>query len=402
MTFPDDEPYRAGMRPVVAPAEPGGTSHLWTRGWRADVAIAVAAGAIQVVGTYFASRHQTGHASLDAVAYALLLAGPVALLARRRYPVAVLLVVFGTTLAYWVTDYPRGPVHASLIIAFLTVVVTGHRLVAVVILAIGWVAFLWLPYQFGDEPRPTLANALGLAAWLLVLLTVGEVTRMRRARVTEAARSREEEALRRASEERLRIARELHDVLAHNISLISVQAGVALHLMDEQPEQARTALTAIRQASKDALGELRSVLEVLRLGEAPPRTSEHGLRDLDGVVSRAAAADLSVRVEVEGERRPLPAEVDLAAFRIVQEAVTNVARHAGPASATVRVAYREHDLTVQIDDDGRGAPGANSGSGSGIAGMRERTSALGGRLDVGPRPGGGFRVRAQLPVEGAG
>jgi signal transduction histidine kinase len=388
------------MRPSAGPVATRGTWPDWARGWRADVVIAVVAGAIQVGGTYFASRHQTGHASLDAVAYALLLAGPVALLARRRYPVAVLLLVFGTTLAYWLTDYPRGPVHVALIVAFITVVMAGHRVVAMVILPVGWAAFLWLPYLFGVEPSPTLANALGLAAWLLVLLTVGEVTRMRRVRVTEAARSREEEALRRASEERLRIARELHDVLAHNISLISVQAGVALHLMDEQPEQARTALTAIRQASKDALGELRSVLEVLRLGEAPPRTSDRGLEDLDGVVSRAAAAGLPVRVDVEGERRPLPAEVDLAAFRIVQEAVTNVARHAGPASATVRVAYGERDLTVQVDDDGVGTTSASSIGGSGIAGMRERMAALGGHLEAGPRPGGGFRVRAQLPVDG--
>src|SRR5205085_10799774 len=148
----------------------------------------------------------------------------------------------------------------------------------------------------GRSPPPTPAEAGALAAWLLALATGAEVVRARTERRAEAARTREEETRRQASEERLRIARELHDVLAHNISLINVQAGVALHLMDEQPEQARTALTAIRQASKDALGELRSVLEVLRLGEAPPRTSERGLDDVDGVVARAAAAGLSVRV----------------------------------------------------------------------------------------------------------
>jgi signal transduction histidine kinase len=192
-------------------------------------------------------------------------------------------------------------------------------------------------------------------------------------------------------------------VLAHNISLINVQAGVALHLMDEQPEQARTALTAIKQASKDALGELRSVLEVLRRpGETEPRTPQPGLDELDDLVSRAGAAGLVVAVEVDGVPRPLPAEVDLAAFRIVQEAVTNVARHAGEATATVRVAYGEHEVTLQIDDNGHGGtPSSISGSGSGLAGMRERTAALGGRLEVGPRPGGGFRVRAELPMDGA-
>jgi signal transduction histidine kinase len=375
----------------------------WARGWRVDVAIAFVVFAIQDFGTHFAARAQTGRTSLDAIGYALLAAGSLALLVRRRFPVAVLLFVFATTLAYWSTDYPRGPVFFALIVAFITTIMAGHRVVAVAVAVTGWLAFTWLPYLVGNEDRPSLAGVVGLLAWLLVLLTVGEVARVSRARGAEAARSREEEARRRASEERLRIARELHDVLAHNISLINVQAGVALHIMNEQPEQARTALTAIRQASKDALGELRSVLEVLRRsGEEQPRTPEPGLDELDDIVSRAGAAGLEVKVEVDGTPRPLPTEVDLAAFRIVQEAVTNVARHAGQATASVCVAYGEHDLTVQVDDNGRvGLPTTNSSSGSGIAGMRERTAALGGRLEAGPRPGGGFRVWAQLPVDSA-
>jgi signal transduction histidine kinase len=391
------------MRPAAAP---GRVADWWPerlRGWRADAVIALVAGAIQVVGTYLAGRNQTDRASMDALAYALLAAGPVALLVRRRYPVAVLVVVFGTTLAYWTRDYPRGPVFIALIVAFITTVIAGYRAVAIVMVIVGWTAFTFLPYLAGNESRPGLAGPFALLAWLLVLLGVGEVVRAGRARAAETARTREEEARRRASEERLRIARELHDVLAHNISLINVQAGVALHLMDEQPEQARTALTAIKQASKDALGELRSVLEVLRKsGEAEPRTPQPGLDELDDLVSRAGAAGLVVAVEVDGVPRALPAEVDLAAFRIVQEAVTNVARHAGQATATVRVAYGEHEVTLQIDDNGRGGtPSSISGSGSGLAGMRERAAALGGRLEVGPRPGGGFRVRAELPMDGA-
>ncbi len=375
----------------------------WARGRRADAGIAVVVGVLQIVGTYVASRGQTDRASMDALAYALLAAGPVALLVRRRFPVAVLLVVFGTTLAYWTNDYPRGPVFIALIVAFITTVIAGHRAVAIVMVIGGWAAFTWLPYLAGNDSRPGVAGPSALLAWLLVLFGVGEVARAGRARAAETARTREEEARRRASEERLRIARELHDVLAHNISLINVQAGVALHLMDEQPEQARTALTAIKQASKDALGELRSVLEVLRRsGEAELRTPQPGLDELDDLVSRAGAAGLAVTVEVDGMPRPLPPEVDLAAFRIVQEAVTNVARHAGQSTATVRVAYGEHDVTLQIDDNGRGGtPSSISGSGSGIAGMRERTAALGGRLEVGPRSGGGFRVRAELPMDGA-
>jgi len=374
----------------------------WARGRRADVGIALVVGVLQIVGTYVASRHQAGRSSPDALAYTLLAAGPVALLWRRRHPVAVLVVVFATTLAYWVSDYPRGPVFFALIVAFVTAVMAGLRVFAIVVAVVGWVAFTWLPYLVGNDPAPSAPGAVGLVAWLLVLLAIGEVARASRERGAERTRSREEEALRRASEERLRIARELHDVLAHNISLINVQAGVALHLMDEQPDQARTALTAIKQASKDALGELRSVLEVLRRsGEEEPRTPQPGLDELDDLVSRAGAAGVEVTVEMDGSPRELPAEVDLAAFRIVQEAVTNVARHAGQSTATIRVAYGEHELTVQVDDNGRGAtPGTISGGGSGIAGMRERTAALGGRLDAGPRPGGGFRVRAQLPVDG--
>jgi signal transduction histidine kinase len=229
-----------------------------------------------------------------------------------------------------------------------------------------------------------------------------------RQRRLAAERTRAEEARRRAGEERMRIARELHDVLAHNISLINVQAGVALHLMDEQPGQSRSALQAIRQASNDALGELRSVLDVLRQGdEAPPRSPASGLAHLDSLVAGAGATGLAVRTEVEGTPRPLPAGTDLAAYRIVQESLTNVTRHAGPASATVLVRYGQDNLTVQVDDDGKGpeppsAADASLRPGRGLVGMRERVAALGGELTTGPRPGGGFRVLARLPVDGEG
>jgi len=262
---------------------------------------------------------------------------------------------------------------------------------------------MWLPYLVGSEPKPPNAlAAVGIAAWLLVLGTVAEIARIRRERSLETARMHAEEARRRASEERLRIARELHDVLAHNISLINVQAGVALHLIDEQPEQARTALAAIKQASKEALGELRSVLSVLRQADEapPPRSPAPSVERLDGLVSRASAAGLEVRTEISGTPKTLPAGVDLAAFRIVQEALTNVARHAGHATATIRVGYGEDDLTVQVDDNGNGTgQPSTSGGGNGIPGMRERASALGGELEAGPRPGGGFRVLARLPLD---
>jgi signal transduction histidine kinase len=195
---------------------------------------------------------------------------------------------------------------------------------------------------------------------------------------------------------------------------------VALHLLDERPEQARPALEAINQASDAALGELRSVLDVLSRGAGgdggpdptgawAPSAPAAGLSDLDGLLRRTRAAGLDVELAVEGERRPVPAEVDLAAFRIVQEALTNVVRHAGrDASAAVRLTYAAAELVVQVDDDGAGpAPvgpdhAAPEHTGRGIAGMRERVQALGGTFTAGPRPGRGFRVQARFPARGRG
>jgi signal transduction histidine kinase len=378
----------------------------------ADLAVGLVVAAVQVGGTAVISAHQHGHQGcwwgscsvprhLDVFAFLLLATGPAALLARRRHPAPVLAVAFTATLLYVVIGYASGPIWISLIVAFGTAVLAGYRALGWLSLFAGWVLFLWLPAAFGRGGAPTLLQALALGAWLLVLLAAAEGLRIRRERSAEARRQREQEALRRAGEERLRIARELHDVLAHNISLINVQSGVALHLLEQKPEQARTALSAINAASAEALREMRAVLGVLRqVDERPPRAPTAGLDRLPALVSRSAAAGLEVDVEVEGEEYPLPASVDLAAFRIVQESLTNVTRHAHASAATVHVAYAERELTVQIDDDGRGgSPGAGeNGGGNGIQGMRERAAALGGELQAGPRPGGGFRVRARLPL----
>jgi signal transduction histidine kinase len=245
-------------------------------------------------------------------------------------------------------------------------------------------------------------GALALLAWLLCLLSVAEVIRYRRERAIQAARTREEAAERRASEERLQIAREVHDLVAHNMSLINVQAGTALHLMDREPDRARMALEAIKAASKDALVELRSVLGVLRrAGEDAPRSPTPGIERLDDLVMAAAGSGLAVDVQIQGDRRALPPTADLAAYRIVQEALTNIARHAGAKAATVRLEYGAADVVVQVDDDGRGSGSGASDhpGGNGITGMRERAAVLGGTLQAGPRPGGGFRVRAWLPLE---
>jgi signal transduction histidine kinase len=363
---------------------------------------------VQVVGTYGASTKQPEAArSYDAFAVLLLLAGPAALTVRRRYPVAVLTVTFAALFVYGLLGYPGGPIFLAHIVAFVTVVMSGRRLIAAGFLAAAFVSFLTLGPFMGPDEGPDLPRALAVAAWMLVLFAAAEVARSRRERAVEAERTRAEENARRASEERLRIARELHDVLAHNISLMNVQAGVALHLIDERPEQARAALAAIKQASNEALGELRSVLDILRHGnENVPRSPTSGLADLEDMISRAMSAGVRVDRIVTGTPVPLPSKVDLAAFRIIQEALTNVTRHAGRANARINLGYGEHDLTIVVEDDGgdgsSGGAAQPSGGGRGLRGMRERAEALGGELEAAPVPEGGFRVRARLPLTEGG
>jgi len=368
----------------------------------ADGALAAVLAAALPVITYFAAKHQPGHRPVDAGAIALVAASAGVLALRRRYPVAVLALVFGIILVYFVLGYAYGPIWLSLVIAYYTAVTSGRRLAAAIAAVAGFAIFPWLDYLLRHRQAPSAAGLAALAAWLLVLLGAGEAVRIRRERAAAAARVREEEARRKATEERLRMARELHDTLGHDLSLISVQSGVALNLNQQLPVQARAALAAVKQASKDALGELRSALEVLRQdGERAPRSPAPALARLGDLVSRASAPGLEVTAETEGTARPLPFGVDVAAYRIAQEALTNVARHAGPATAAVRITYGEEDLTVQVDDNGRRPARPVPAGSTGIAGMRERAAALGGELYAGPRPGGGFRVRARLPLTGA-
>jgi len=218
-------------------------------------------------------------------------------------------------------------------------------------------------------------------------------------RADEAERTRDEAAQRRAMEERLRIARELHDSLTHSISVIQVQAGVAVHLARKRGEDVPPALLAIQEAGADAVRELRATLGVLRSEEDGDGS---GLGQLDSLVARARAAGLPVTVTVTGAQRPLPPEVDQAAYRIVQESLTNVSRHARHASASVHLHYAPEALSVQVDDDGKGTVTGTGtrppGPGLGLVGMRERVTALGGQLHAGPHDGGGFQVRAQLPA----
>lgn len=207
-------------------------------------------------------------------------------------------------------------------------------------------------------------------------------------------RAKEDEERRRLGEQRLNLARELHDVLAHNISLINVQASVALHLIDQQPDQARPALANIKEASGKTLRELRGALDLLRHGEEAPKAPAPSLADLDALVAEVRSGGLDVRLDHDGPAPTLPASVELAAYRIIQEALTNVTRHARAHEVTVHLGYGGEGVTIEVTDDG---VGGRANPGNGISGMRERARALGGTVEAGPRPGGGFRVLARLP-----
>jgi signal transduction histidine kinase len=338
--------------------------------------------------------------SLGPVDWVLLVVGPVALVARRRHPVPVLWVCFAATLA----PSGTGLTHVSFLVAFFVAATAGKRYPAWLALALTFVWTIWLaPLIYGYAVPAN--DALALAGWLLAVAIAAEATRYHAERAAATRASRQLDQRRQQSEERLRIARDLHDVIGHNISLINVQASMGLDLIDSQPEQARAALSAIKSASKEALAELRTMLTPLRGDDAAPRSPAPGLDRLPELIELTRAAGLAVEVEITGKAPPLPAAVQLAAYRIIQESLTNVARHAGQVRVTVRVTCDDANVHVQIDDEGkaRSAIGAGSaiGTGSGITGMRERATALGGNLSAGFRHGGGFRVSARLPVRPA-
>jgi signal transduction histidine kinase len=231
-------------------------------------------------------------------------------------------------------------------------------------------------------------TAVAFRMWQLHVREVEE-------RAERAERTREEMAARRAVEERLRIARELHDSLTHSISVVQVQAGVAVHLARKHGEQVPPGLLAIQEASTDATRELRATLGVLRSDD---EADGSGLDRLPHLLARTRSAGVPARMVTTGTPGPLPPDVDQAAYRIVQEALTNVTRHAGPASAVVELCYRPGGLTVGVEDDGTGSPHQPPAPGLGLIGMRERVTSLGGRLSAGPREDGGFCVRAEFPL----
>ncbi|GAB3433814.1 histidine kinase [Actinophytocola sediminis] len=363
-------------------------------------AMAIPIAFLQYAGSFPLAAVQEELHLLNLGSTALLLAGPAVLLWRRRWPLLTLLGTVLITLCYLLLHYPLGPVFVSPIVAAFNAVLLGPRLVAWLSSAAAFATLLVTAHLTSDHYNADLGGIGFGVAWSTLILGLAEIVKSRRERAAQTKRTLEEQGLRRASEERLKIAREVHDVLAHHVSLINVQSGVALHLIDEQPEQVRQALSAIKQSSKEVLVELRTILGVLRdVDGSAPRQPVASLDQLDRLLERMREAGLPVALERTGTPRTLPSGVDAAALRIVQESLTNTYRHAGPTQATVRLGYQQGELSIEIRDHGRGdVAGFVEGSGSGLTGMRQRAEALGGTLSAGPRPGGGFLVAATLPT----
>ncbi|MER5307210.1 histidine kinase [Streptomyces sp. NPDC002773] len=366
----------------------------------ADGVIAVGVAAA-LLATGMSERDAT--TGLDLLGYALLAAGGLALAARRRAPVAVLAVTGLCAVGYQTVGFDV-PVVAYLF-AVYAAVRAGHRTATVVasvamLTALPLAALVAGPLDVGGALARS-RDALELA-WLIAAGAAGEALRQSERRAEEAERTREETALRRADEERLRIARELHDSLTHQISIIKVQSEVAVHVARRRGEKVPEALLAIQEAGRAATRELRATLEALRDDDTSPPP---GLDDVPDLVARARLTGLAATLTIEGRRQDVPAAVGRTAYRIVQESLTNVTRHAEAATASVLIDCRPDSLTVRVDDDGAAAPAPAPATaptpGVGLLGMRERVTALGGRLSAGPRGAGGFTVHAELPVERA-
>ena len=366
------------------------------------IAIVVPIAVVQVGFIFGAAARQQSDVNALTVVLALAAAG--ALAWRRRHPLTVLVAVYALLTTYFALNFPFGPIFISLAVALFNAVSHSPRPLAWPIGYACAVVMFTVMLVTRDDFHFAWQAAAAIFAWISLVMGIGELAKGRRERMAQAAVTQAEQDRRQASEERIRIAREVHDVLAHHVSLINVQSGVALHLIDSQPEQVREALTAIKQSSKEVLVELRNILGVLRdvdNAAGAPRHPVASLDQLDRLLERMDTAGLPVTLEIKGEQRPVPKGVDAAALRIVQESLTNTYRHAGPTSATVTLSYLPDELRVQVDDEGRGSAGEQSvGTGSGLTGMRQRAEALSGTFEAGARPGGGFRVSATFPTGG--
>ncbi|MEE1825034.1 sensor histidine kinase [Streptomyces sp. BE20] len=350
------------------------------------------------------------HLEPDPAALTLAVLSSAAVLAHRRRPWAVLAatLVGGLAICFTVVQLTPGLI-APLVAALYFVAVHTDRTTARI--ATGVVAVLVTIVTAINEPDGPIGAKIGVVSWILLPGALGDSVRNRRAhlaaieeRAERAERTREEEARRRVADERIRIARDLHDVVAHHIALANAQAGIAVHLLDRHPAQAREMLSHLTDATGSALRELKATVGLLRRADDPeaPLEPAPGLGRLPDLLDSFERAGLPVRLTVEGEPQPLSPGVDLTAYRILQESLTNVAKHATGTAAAVTLTYTGSRVLVAVANDRPAArPRPTGPAGYGLIGMRERASAVGGRLTADHRPGGGFLVSAELPLRTA-
>ncbi|REE99983.1 sensor histidine kinase [Thermomonospora umbrina] len=361
-----------------------------------DWAVAVAVAAL-LLTTGLSGEHPDGNREMLGIA--LLAAGGLVLALRRRAPLLVLAVTGLCAVGHQAAGFEV--LAVSYLVAVYGAVRAGHRVLTVAASATLLVAIQLSALVFHDGAvRAAVEEARNVLelAWLIAAFAAGEAVRQAERRADEAERTREETARRRADEERLRIARELHDSLTHQISVIKVQAEAAVHVARRRGEPVPESLLAIREAGQEATRELRATLEALRDDD---RTPPCGLDDVPELVKRFQMTGLDTTLTFDGPREDVPAAVGRTAYRIVQEALTNIARHSAAATASVRIDSRPDALAIRVDDDGDATPDDSPTPGLGLLGMRERVTALGGRLRAEPRREGGFTVQAELPVKGA-
>lgn len=345
--------------------------------------------------------HQSPTQSLITIGIALI--GPLALIAARRFPGPVVAVTaIGASLDLIVNEHV-GPPYLALAFGIVSAIVRDARIWAWVSIAVAWVATIAVALVVGND-RLTAGRIAGTTLGILIVVGLSEGIRSRRERVADFRRRASQRRQTEVQAERVRIARELHDVLAHSLSQINVQASVGLHLMDKQPEKAKEALASIKETSKTALDEVRTVLGVLRAegGADPsaPLVPEPDLSRLAGLAASVTAQGVEVRLDDRLPAEQVPKPVQLALYRIAQESLTNVTRHAeGATHATISLERRDGMYRLEVSDDGSGSPAAAAESGGrGVLGMRERAELLGGQLTAGPAEGGGFAVIAELPA----
>jgi signal transduction histidine kinase len=350
--------------------------------------------------------------------YAMVTVAAAVTAVRRRLPWPVYAVTMLFVLVYTARGFVDGSALLAPMTALYTVIVTLSLRNALIVGGATLLALFAVDSAF--EPFGAFGGSVTVLPFETAgVIFLGIAVANRRAyvaaitdRALQAERTREDEARRRVDAERLRIARELHDIVAHTISVINVQVRVATQVIPDPPQAGADALAAIKEASVEALRELRGILDLLRQpGDERDALPAAGLGQLDALAAATRRAGLPVRLATSGSVRRLPPPVDLAAYRIVQESLTNTLRHAGSATATVTVRYGDESVEIEVEDDGRGAaapasptqPFPTAGSGYGITGMQERAAAVGGRVEAGAKPGGGFLVRARLPIPaGAG